>query len=65
MSQQIRYVSDHMAFMREFLDKNPQELEVQKNGRALWWDKGPRDEAEMAKLAEVRVPRKAYYYDVN
>jgi hypothetical protein len=59
------YESDHTAFMREWLAKNPQEVEVQKAGRALWWDKGPRDEQTVARLAAARVPRKAYYYDAN
>jgi len=59
------YESDHTAFMREWLAKNPQEREVQKTGRAFWWDKAPHDADTVKRLAEARVPRKAYYYDVN
>ncbi|MGE5469010.1 MAG: DUF3460 family protein [Ignavibacteria bacterium] len=59
------YVSDHTVFMREWLEKNPQELDVQKTGRALWWDKGAQDAETVKRLAEARVPRKAYYYDAN
>jgi hypothetical protein len=59
------YESDHTAFMREWLTKNPQEIQVQKTGRALWWDKAPRDDDAVARLAAARVPRKAYYYDAN
>lgn len=59
------YVSDHTVFMREWLAQNPQERDVQKAGRALWWDKAPHDAEAVKRLAETRVPRKAYYYDVN
>ncbi|MCC4118908.1 DUF3460 family protein [Aromatoleum toluclasticum] len=30
--------------MREWLEKHPKELDEQKKGRALWWDK-PQDVA--------------------
>jgi len=59
------YESEHTRFMREWLEKNPQELEEQKIGRALWWDKPSRDDDVQARLAAARVPRKAYYYDAN
>ena len=59
------YESEHTVFMREWLAQNPQELDVQKTGRALWWDKPPRDAEAAARLAAARVARKAYYYDAN
>jgi hypothetical protein len=59
------YVSDHTVFMREWMEKNPQERDVQQTGRALWWDKGPQDADAVKRQAEARVPRKAYYYDAN
>lgn len=59
------YESDHTVFMREWLQKNPQETEVRKSGRALWWDKRPHDADTAKRLAEARVPRKSYYYDAN
>ncbi|HEX8963314.1 MAG TPA: DUF3460 family protein [Rhodocyclaceae bacterium] len=59
------YVSDHTLFMRDWMAKNQQERDVQKTGRALWWDKGPQDAETVKRLAEARVPRKAYYYDAN
>lgn len=59
------YVSDHTVFMREWLAQNPQELEVRRDGRALWWSERPRSEEEAQRLASARVPRKAYYYDAN
>jgi Protein of unknown function (DUF3460) len=33
------YESDLTKFMREFLAAHPEELESQKRGRAVWWDK--------------------------
>lgn len=59
------YVSDHTTFMREWLKKHPEEQQVQKTGRALWWDKPSQDMEEMRQAAEAKVARKAYYYDAN
>ncbi|KAI5915976.1 DUF3460 family protein [Thauera sp. 2A1] len=58
------YESDHTKFMREWLQKNPQELTEQKKGRALWWDK-PQTLEEQRRFSESCVPVKAYYYDAN
>ena len=35
------YESDLTKFIRQFLAEHPEELEVQKQGRGLWWDKAP------------------------
>jgi len=51
--------------MRDWLVAHPEELEVQRRGRALWWDRGPRDADRERRLAEAQVPQKPYYYDVN
>ncbi len=59
------YESEHTRFMREWLEKHPQELEEQKRGRALWWDKLPVDTDAQRRLAAARVPQKPYYYDAN
>lgn len=61
----MAYESEHTKFMREWLEKHPEELEVQRSGRALWWERGARDLDEQKKLAEAKVPQKAYYYDAN
>jgi hypothetical protein len=61
----MAYESDHTKFMREWLARHPEELEVQQSGRALWWDRGPRDPEEQRRQAAARVPQKPYYYDVN
>ena len=37
------YESDLTKFMREFLAQHPEEIESQKQGRAIWWDKSPEE----------------------
>lgn len=58
------YESEHTKFMREWMEKHPQELDEQKKGRALWWDK-PQDVATQKRNDESSVPVKAYYYDTH
>ncbi|KAB2970746.1 DUF3460 family protein [Zoogloea sp.] len=55
------YESDHTKFMREWMEKHPEEREVQKKGRALWWDK-PQDAETQREYAAGKVPAKAYPY---
>lgn len=57
------YESEHTKFMREWMAKHPQELEEQKKGRALWWDKPQALQTQEDR--DARVPVKAYYYDAN
>jgi len=59
------YESDHTKFMRAWMEQHPEELETQRSGRALWWDRGNRDPDEQARCAAARVPQKPYYYDAN
>jgi hypothetical protein len=35
------YESDHTRFMRRWLEDHPEEIESQRKGRAIWWDKTP------------------------
>jgi len=35
------YESDLTKFMRKFLAEHPEEIESQRRGRAIWWDKSP------------------------
>ena len=35
------YESELTVFMREYLEKHPEERESQRKGRAVWWDKEP------------------------
>ncbi len=37
------YESDLTKFMRRYLEEHPEEVESQRKGRAIWWDK-TRDE---------------------
>ena len=59
------YESEHTRFMREWMAAHPQEADVQTSGRSLWWDKAPLSLDEQRRLAEAKVPRKAYYYDAS
>jgi hypothetical protein len=35
------YESEFTRFMRRYLEEHPEEIESQKKGRAIWWDKTP------------------------
>ena len=48
------YESEHTKFMREWLKQHPEELEQQRIGRALWWDK-PQDQEQLRRDAESKV----------
>ena len=58
------YESEHTKFMREWMEKHPEEHEEQKKGRALWWDK-PQDAETTRQYAEGQVPAKAYPYSTE
>lgn len=58
------YESDFTRFMREFLNQHPEEIQEQRRGRALWWDK-PQQVEEQKAYREARVPQKPYYYQSN
>ena len=55
------YESEHTKFMREWMEKHPEEREEQRKGRALWWDK-PQNLAQSEANKSSEVPNKAYYY---
>ncbi len=56
------YVSEHTRFIRELLQDKPQLLEEQRKARARWWDKRPRELAEVDVMNEGRVPQPGYVY---
>ena len=60
-----RYESEHTKFIREWMERHPEEIAEQKRGRALWWDKLPQTPEVRHDNSEGTVPPKAYYYDVN
>ena len=41
------YESELTKFMREYLKKHPEEVESQRQGRAIWWDKAPAERAPL------------------
>ncbi len=57
-----RYESEHTRFMQQWLAQHPEEIAVQKSGRALWWDKTAKTPEETRRLKESGVPQKGYYY---
>lgn len=58
------YESEHTKFMREWMDKHPEEATEQAKGRALWWDK-PQTLETSKQYREAEVPQKAYYYQTG
>jgi hypothetical protein len=56
------YVSDHTTFIREVLERRPELVADQRKGRAIWWDKTPRDLADRGEMDRGRVPQSAYVY---
>lgn len=58
------YESDHTRFMREMMAKNPEWLEDQRRGRAIWWDRKINGE-EQKSYRESSEAARSYPYDVN
>jgi hypothetical protein len=56
------YVSDHTKFMSELMKEKPDLVQKQREARAIWWDKTPRDLAEEHRMDEGRVPQSPYVY---
>jgi hypothetical protein len=58
------YESEATHFIRDFLAKNPQVVEKQKQHRETWWDR-PQNLAEEKKLEDAAVPQQGYVYYSN
>jgi hypothetical protein len=56
------YVSDHTRWINDLLEREPAIVEDQAKGRAIWWDKRPRELAERERMDEGSVPQKGYVY---
>ena len=56
------YESEHTKFIRELLEKRPQVDDDRRVGRAIWWDKQPRDLALGREMDEGKLPQKGYVY---
>lgn len=55
------YESEFTKFMRQWMDKHPEQVEEQRKGRKLWWDK-PQDLATRRAYQAITVAQKAYPY---
>lgn len=60
----MSYESDHTKFMRDYLKQHPEQIEEQKKGRALWWDK-PQDVDTQRRYKDARVAQKSYVYQTE
>ena len=58
------YESEHTRFMREYLEKHPEEVESQRKGRAIWWDH-PQDPDTQARQKASKVPQAPYVYQTK
>ena len=47
------YVSEHTKFITEVLAQKPQLVDEQKKGRAMWWDKSPREADRLETLERM------------
>lgn len=58
------YESEHTKFMREWMQKHPQERVEQQTGRGMWWDK-PQDADACKGFEDARVEQKPYVYQTE
>ena len=56
------YVSEHTQFIRDVIANKPEVVAEQKKGRAIWWDKTPRELSERGEMDEGKVPQSSYVY---
>lgn len=59
------YESEHTKFMRELLQKRPDLIDKQREGRAIWWDKRPKELADERVRDTSRVAQSPYVYDAD
>ena len=60
-----QYESDITKFIRNFLEEHPEEIASQRKGRAIWWDKRPKELAEERVMDNSRVAQSPYVYDAD
>ncbi len=58
------YESDTTKFLRDLLREQPQIVQEQEKGRALWWDK-KNSLDELKRAEESRVKQQAYVYQTK
>jgi hypothetical protein len=59
------YESEHTKFIRGLMAEKPQLAQEQREGRAIWWDKRPRDLADRKVMDEGRVAQRPYVYQTE
>jgi hypothetical protein len=59
------YESEHTKFMRDLLQQRPDLIDKQREGRAIWWDKRPKELAEERVRDTSRVAQSPYVYDAD
>ena len=45
------YESDITKYMRQYMAEHPEEVESQRKGRAIWWDKRPDERGRVPPMA--------------
>ena len=56
------YESEITKFIRDLMQKNPELAQKQREARAIWWDKTPRELTEEHAMDQGRVPQNPYVY---
>ena len=56
------YESEITKFIRDLMQKKPELAQKQREARAIWWDKTPRELAEEHAMDQGRVPQSPYVY---
>ncbi len=59
------YESEFTRFIREMKSRKPELDREQQKGRAIWWDKVPRDLAERQQMDQGKVAQKPYVYGTD
>lgn len=62
--QAKNYQSEATLFIKDLLERNPQIVDEQQKGRALWWDK-ELDRDEERRFRESRIPQLPYVYQTK
>jgi len=57
------YESEFEAFLKQWKEQRPDVEERQREGRLLWWDKGPLAPHEVRRATTPDVKWKPYAYD--
>lgn len=60
-----QYESDFTKFLKELKQANPDIERKQREGRSIWWDRGPIDLDERKRSLESRVKQQPYVYQTK